>query len=129
MRGGTIDFEIVRKIGLALPCVEESTAYGSPALKLGGKLLACVPANRPAEPASLRVCLDFDDRAEVLAAAPDVCYLTDPYGDYEGVLVRLSLVVWSRSVAELARYGLQICDPKADTPSGVSKQQRRKPRK
>lgn len=29
MRRGTIDFEIVRNIGLALPGVEESTAYGS----------------------------------------------------------------------------------------------------
>jgi hypothetical protein len=30
--------------------VEESTAYGSPALKVRGKLLACVPAHRSAEP-------------------------------------------------------------------------------
>jgi hypothetical protein len=92
MRRGTIDFEIVRNIGLALPGVEESTAYGAPALKLHGTLLACVPANRQAEPDSLLVCMDFDDRAELLAAAPDVYYLTDHYRDYEGVLVRLSLV-------------------------------------
>lgn len=92
MGRGTIDFEIVRNIGLALPGVEESTAYGSPALKLRGKLMACVPANRQAEPASLLVCVDFDDRAELLAAAPDVYYLTDHYRDYKGVLVRLSRI-------------------------------------
>src|SRR5208283_4485505 len=33
----TIDFDTVRKIGLGLPGVEESTAYGSPALKVHGK--------------------------------------------------------------------------------------------
>jgi hypothetical protein len=35
----TIGLDTVRKIGLALPGVEESTAYGSPALKVRGKLL------------------------------------------------------------------------------------------
>jgi hypothetical protein len=43
MPKSTINFDTVRKIGLALPGVEESTAYGSPALKVHGKLLACVP--------------------------------------------------------------------------------------
>ena len=46
MRKSTITFDTVRKIGLALPGVEESTAYGSPALKVHGKLLACVPAHQ-----------------------------------------------------------------------------------
>ena len=88
----TIDFDTVRKIGLALPGVEEGMAYGSPALKVRGKLLACVPVNRTAEPGSLVVRVEFDDRAELLAAAPDVYYLTDHYVDYNGVLVRLSRV-------------------------------------
>lgn len=84
-----INFDTVRKIGLAFPGVEESTAYGSPALKVHGKLLACVPAHRSAEPGSLVVRVGFDDRAELLAAAPDVYYLTDHYVDYTCVLVRL----------------------------------------
>jgi hypothetical protein len=42
MRESTIGFDAVRDIGLALPGVEESTAYGSPALKVRGQLLACV---------------------------------------------------------------------------------------
>ena len=75
-----------------MPGVEESTAYGFPALKIHGKLLACIPANRSAEPASLAVRVDFDDRAELLAAAPDVYYVTDHYADYNAVLVRLSRV-------------------------------------
>jgi len=90
--GSTINFDSVRKIGLALPGVEESTAYGSPALKVRGKLLACVPSHRSAEPGSLAVRVGFDDRAELLAAAPDVYYVTDPYLNYSAVLVRLSRV-------------------------------------
>ncbi len=90
--GSTIDLDAVRKIGLALPDVEESTAYGAPALKVHGKLLACVPVNRSAEPGSLAVRVGFDDRAELLAAAPDVYYVTDHYLNYSAVLVRLSRV-------------------------------------
>jgi hypothetical protein len=82
----------VRKIGLALPGVEDSTAYGSPALKVHGKLLACVPSHRSAESGSLVVRIDFDNRAELLAAAPDVYYVTDHYLNYSAVLVRLSRV-------------------------------------
>src|SRR6202161_3860521 len=92
MPKSTINFETVRKIGLALPGVKESTAYGLPALKVYGKLLACVPANRSAEPGSIVVRVDFDDRAELLAAAPDVYYLTDHYVGYSAVLVRLSRI-------------------------------------
>lgn len=54
MPRGPIDFDAVREIGLALPGVEENTAYGLPALKVQGKLLASVPANRSAEPGSTR---------------------------------------------------------------------------
>jgi hypothetical protein len=92
MPRSTTNFDTVRKIGLALPGVEESTAYRSPALKVHGKLLACVPAHRSAEPGSLAVRVDFDDRAELLAADPDVYYVTDHYLNYTAVLVRLSRV-------------------------------------
>lgn len=88
----TIDFDAVRNVGLALPGVEESTAFGFPALKVRGKLLACVPANRSAEPGSLLVRVDFDDRAALLAEAPDVYYVTDHYAGYTAVLVRLSRI-------------------------------------
>jgi hypothetical protein len=87
-----INFDDVRDIGLALPDVELSTAYGAPALKVRGKLLACIPSNRSAEPGSLLVRVDQDDRAELLAEAPDVYYVTDHYVGYNGVLVRLSRI-------------------------------------
>ena len=67
-------------------------AYGVPALKVGGQLLACVPANRSAEPNSLVVHVSFDDRAGLLAEAPEVYYVADHYAGYEAVLVRLPRV-------------------------------------
>src|SRR3984957_10083142 len=90
MPRSTINFDTVRKIALALPGVEASTAWGAPALKVRGKLLACVPTHHSAEPGSLMVRVDSDDRAELLAAAPDVYYVTDHYLPYNVVLVRLS---------------------------------------
>jgi len=92
MPKSTIDFETVRDIGLALPGVEASAAYGSPALKVDGKLMACIAINRSAEPGSLMVRVDFDDRAELIAADPDVYYVTDHYVPYNALLVRLSRV-------------------------------------
>ena len=92
MAKSTVDFDTVRKIGLALPNVEEGTAYGAPALKVRGKLMACVPTHRTAEPGSIAIRIGFDDRAELLAAAPDVYYVTDHYVGYSAVLVRLSRV-------------------------------------
>src|SRR5690349_9230360 len=87
-----IDFETVRKIAAGLSGVEESTMYGSPALKVRGKLLAVIPTHKSAEPNSLVVCVDFDRRAELIETAPDVYYVKDHYRDYPCVLVRLSRI-------------------------------------
>jgi hypothetical protein len=51
-----------------------------------------VPAHRSAEPGSLVVRVGSDDRAELLAAAPDVYYVTDHYLNYSAILVRVSRV-------------------------------------
>ncbi len=92
MARSSINFDTVRKIGLALPGVEDSTAYGNLALKAHGKLLACVPTHRSAEPGSLVVKVDLNDRAQLIAEAPDVYYVTEHYVGYPSVLVRLSRV-------------------------------------
>jgi hypothetical protein len=87
-----VTFDIVREIGLALPDVEEGTMYGSPALKVRGGLLTCLAINKSAEPGSLAVAIDFDQRAGLLAEAPETYYVTDHYVDYPVVLVRLSQI-------------------------------------
>jgi hypothetical protein len=51
-----------------------------------------VPTHRSTESNSLVVRVGFDDRAELLAAARDVYYVTDHYLGYSAVLVRLSRI-------------------------------------
>lgn len=84
-----VSLEAVWKMGTALPGVARSTAYGSPALKVGGQLMACVPTNKSAEPGSLMFRMDRKDRPALLAEAPELYYVTDHYVDYDAVLVRL----------------------------------------
>jgi hypothetical protein len=88
----TIAFDTVREMGLALPDVEEGTTYGSPALKVRGKMFACMAIHKSAEPGSLVVRIDFDQRRKLMAADPDVYYVTDHYVNYPAMLVRLSRV-------------------------------------
>jgi hypothetical protein len=86
----TIDFNTVRKLARDFGEVEESTIHGAASLKVRGKLLSCIPVHASAEPGSLAVRIDFEHRAELIAAAPDVYYVTDHYANYPTVLVRLS---------------------------------------
>ena len=87
-----ISFDTVREMGLALPDVDEGTVYGSPALKVRGKMFACLAVHRSAEPDTLVVRIDFDQRQELIAADPKTYYLTDHYVNYPAMLVRLTRV-------------------------------------
>ena len=87
-----IDLNTVREIALALHNVDVSTANGTIALKAQGKLMACTAISRSAEPNSLMVRVDFDDRSALIADDPDVYYVTDHYLRYPAVLVRLSRI-------------------------------------
>ena len=87
-----ITFETVREMGLALPGVEAGTTYGSPALKVGGRMFACLAIHRSADPGSLVVWVDPDQREELIAAEPQTYYVTDHYVSYPVMLVRLASV-------------------------------------
>jgi hypothetical protein len=84
-----MEFDAVREVARSLPGVEESLGRGVWSLKFRGKLLACPAINKSAEPDSLVVKLGFDQRAELIAADPDVYYLTDHYVKYPSILVRV----------------------------------------
>ena len=112
-----IDFDTVRRIALDWPDVEESTAYGSPFLKVRGKLMAGIPVNKSVEPDSLGVWIDFDQRAELLAGAPDVYYITDHYVSGPIVLVRLSRIQEDQ-LRDLLRAAWRFVNAK--TPGGKS---------
>jgi hypothetical protein len=88
MPGSKITFDTVQEIGLALPEVVASTVSGALALRLRGKLLACKAINKSAEPDSLGVRIDFEQRDALLAEAPQTYYVTNHYVNYPMVLVR-----------------------------------------
>ncbi len=88
----TIDFDVVRKIVLELPDVEESTIHGAPSLKVRGRLLTCPAIHRSAESNTLAVRIDLERRAELLASDPSVYYVTEHYVNTPTVLVRLGQI-------------------------------------
>jgi hypothetical protein len=85
-------FKTVEAIGRTLPGVDVTTAYGQPALKVRGKLMACMAANKAAEPNTLVVMMAVADRDALIEDDPSTYYLKDHYLNYPCVLVRLSRV-------------------------------------
>lgn len=66
--------------------------YGEPALKVRGTLMACMASHKSAEPDTLVVRIDFDQRDALIADDPDTYYLKPHYQDYPSVLVRLGVI-------------------------------------
>ena len=94
----------VRACFLALPGVVEGTSYGTPAFRVGKKLLARL--REDGENLVLRV--SFEERETLLAAAPQVFHVTDHYAGYPAVLLRLTRVKAADlpRIAELAWRGV-----------------------
>ncbi len=119
MRRDRINFETVRDIGLSLPGVEDSTVYRSPALKVRGKLLTCIPVHRSVEPDSLAVSIEFEKRSVLLSAAPDIYYVTNHYSNYPIVLVRLSRIGFGE-LRNLLRMAWQFVNEQTHRPARLA---------
>ena len=100
-------FDRIRKLGLKLPGVEEGTAYGSPALMVGGKMFACIPTNKQAEPDSLVVRMSFLERDLRINAEPDVYYVKPHYEGYPCALARVKQLD-DEALMELLEVGAQF---------------------
>jgi hypothetical protein len=91
-KGGTkrlvVTFEHVRLAAHVFPGVEDSTSYGTPALKVRGKLLARL--HQSGECFVLRA--NLLDREILMQSDPNVFFITDHYRDYPWILVRFSAV-------------------------------------
>ena len=92
MAKAALTFETVRALRRNFPDLQESTMYGSPAVKLGKRLVAWVAVHRSAEPGSLVFRTDFEQRAALLTDDPETYYVTDHYVKHPVVLVRLARV-------------------------------------
>src|SRR4051812_24069811 len=79
-------FEDVRALALALPAVEDGTSYGTPALKVRGKLLC-----RLKEDGTTLVLpgVECDERDMLMQSRPEVFFITDHYRGWPSVLARL----------------------------------------
>jgi hypothetical protein len=85
-RPSRVTYETVRRMALDFPNVEEGTSYGTPALKVKGRLFVRLRE----DPDSLVLRTPFEEREELMAADPETYYITDHYRDYPWMLVRLS---------------------------------------
>jgi hypothetical protein len=95
-------------IGQRFPGVEESTSYGTPALKVRGKFMCRLRS----DPDALVVrVIDMADREALLLGRPDVFFTTPHYDDYPIVLVRMDAVD-EVQLAELVEDAWRLQAPK-----------------
>jgi hypothetical protein len=81
----TVTWERCQAMALALPGVELSTSFGTPALKVKGKLLA-----RLREDGILVLKpIEDDEQRFLMDTQPDTFFLTDHYRGYPCILIRL----------------------------------------
>jgi hypothetical protein len=86
-------FDRVISAGLGLPEVEDVTRRdGSHVLKRGGCFMAALATHPSAEPGTLVVRYDEQERGWLLEDAPEAYYLTDYYRRWPLILARLSAI-------------------------------------
>ena len=84
-------FDRVQAAGVALPGVKASIRYdGMPVLKVNGCFMAGLASHPSAEPGSLVVRMEMEEREWLLADAAETYYVTEYYRRYPIVLARLS---------------------------------------
>lgn len=77
------------RIALSLPGAELSTSYGTPSVKVRGRLMS---RWRTEAEGALAIRCDFLDRQILLQAHPEVFFLTEHYRDYPMILIRLEKI-------------------------------------
>lgn len=85
------DWETVRQIASMLQGSEESTTYGQPAFKVGGKLFAWMSPDRAAAGA-LALRVDPGEKPLLIETLPDRYFQTPHYERSPVVLVRMERI-------------------------------------
>lgn len=91
-----------------LPGVEISSSYGTLALKRGGKLLTRL---RPEDGSIVLFEVPPEEREALIAASPDLFYVTPHYKDYPMILARLVALEPEVLMAFLTRRWNRIAPP------------------
>jgi len=82
----------VLEIAQRLPGVEATRAYGTPCIKVDGKIMARL---RSESEGGLALRCDFPERQMLMQADPQAFYVTDHYLDWPMVLIDLAEVRWA----------------------------------
>jgi hypothetical protein len=82
----------VLDIAEQLPGVEATRAYGTPCIKVDGKIMARL---RSESEGGLALRCDFPDRQMLMQADPVTFYVTDHYLNWPMVLINLAEVRWA----------------------------------
>lgn len=86
-------FDAVTRLASDLAEVEATTNWaGAPVLKARGSFMAGIASHHSADPDTLVVRCEIDDRERFIEDAPETYYITAYYEPYPLVLVRLSQV-------------------------------------
>ena len=80
-------FQKLRLAARGLPDVVETTSYGTPALKIGKKLLT-----RVKDADTIVLMCPLDEKEMLLEAAPDIYFETDHYKGWPAILVRVHMI-------------------------------------
>jgi hypothetical protein len=84
----SVTWATVRELALALPGVEESTSYRTPAMTVRGKLIARLKKDGE----TIVVPMPIADRDVRIAAEPNVFFVTEHYVPWPYVLIRLATI-------------------------------------
>jgi hypothetical protein len=101
-KSARVTFETVRRAALALPDVEEGTAWRVPAFRRGGEMFLCFRKDLD----SIVVRASFERRDEMIQENPETYYTTDHHRNYPWVLARIEKLD-PDVVPDLLRLGWQ----------------------
>lgn len=101
-----VTWETVREIAHTLPNVEDSKSYGTPALKVKGKLFVRLKEDR--ETIVLKTA--YEEREELMTHDPETYFITDHYLNYPYILVSLNRVNVD-ALTELIRVSYNLAKP------------------
>ena len=87
-RRAPLSFDDITRLASGLPGVEVGTSYGTPALKVKGKMMVRMWEDGT----TLVLHVSFLVRDHLIAKSPKTFFFTDHYKDYPCVLVRLDAV-------------------------------------
>jgi hypothetical protein len=83
-----VTYDTARRLALKLPNAKESTSYGTPAVKVKGKLFLRLHQDLD----KIVLPMPFDRREELMAEDPKTYFITEHYAEYPYILVSLARV-------------------------------------